>query len=153
MKSLPRLLVATVSAACVLGLLSACFSTPAEEQRRRDGLNAAVSQFEPDAISEVICDESGGEIGIKTGLTRDLVLAGADSWETASSRLATIGYRVSEVSPRLSGSGPGGITVLARLIPRPGAEPDLEEQLRATDCEIPEDGAVYMQFSETGADT
>jgi hypothetical protein len=151
--SLPRRLLATVSVVGALMLLSGCFSSPAAEQQRRDLLDFAVSKYDPDAISEVICDESGGEIGIKTGLTRTVVMAGADSWTAASLRLSEIGYRVSEVSPRLSGSGPGGITVLARLIPGPGAEPALEEQLRATDCEIPEDGAVFMSFSEIGEGT
>lgn len=93
----------------------------------------------------------GGELGLKTGFTRLLVLADADSLQPVLDRFETLGYDMTSTAPHLSGFRSDGLSVAGRLIERPGAEPDMEEDLAAKDCEpIPSDGAVVIQWEESG---
>jgi hypothetical protein len=50
------------------------------EQERLDNLNAAVDEFDPDSIAEVLCNVEDGEVAMKTGFTRLIVFAGAGAW-------------------------------------------------------------------------
>lgn len=147
MKSLPRL-IAFISAVGLLVLLSGCGGLSEYEQERLDNLNSAVDEFEPDSVSEILCNVSGGEVGLKTGFTRSIVLAGADSWTSVADRLLALGYSGTNDAPYLALSRSDGLFVSGRLIAKPGSEPDLEEELINKGCSIPTDGAVSIQFEE-----
>jgi len=145
-----RLFAAASATLAALALLSGCVYTVSEEEegQRRDNLNAAVDEFDPDSISKVSCDLSGGEIGIETGLTRSFFLAGADSWPAVAERFESLGYHVANPPTSLSAGRPDGILASARLIERPGSQPDMEAELADQGCTVPAEGGVTIQFEE-----
>ena len=147
MKSMPRML-ALISVVGLLISLVGCGGLSEYEQERLDNLNSAVDEFNPESISEVLCDVSGGEVALKTGFTRLIVFAGADSWQPAVDRLMTLGYSGTTDAPFLTASRSDGLFVASRLIERPGSEPELEEHLTNNGCMVPSNGAVAVQFEE-----
>jgi hypothetical protein len=130
-------------------MFSGCFSDPAYEQQRLANLTSAVDELAPENLSDVICDVKGGEVGLKTGFTRTLVLKGADAWQPVLDRFEALGYSVSGVDPRLSATRTDGLMVAGRLIERPGAESELEVSLEERGCgATPAEGAVVIHFEE-----
>ena len=152
MSALRRGVVGAVLCIGMLVVVSGCYATPWEERERRDALDLAVAGFDPDTIGGVVCDVSGGEIGLKTGLTRLLLFDGADSFSAIGERLAEVGFRVSESSTEIAATRSDGVFVAAVLVDKPGGHPVLEKELIAEDrgCIVPLNGAVSVQFEEKG---
>lgn len=152
MRALRRGVVGAALSIGMLVVVSGCYATPWEARERRDALDLAVAEFDPDSIGGVVCDVSAGEIGLKTGLTRLLLFDGADSFSAISERLTEEGFRVSESSAGLAATRSDGVFVAAALVDKPGGHPILEQDLIAEDpgCIVPLDGAVSVQFEKKG---
>ena len=145
--------VRSVATAALVVCLSGCAVfgpnyEPGYVEARKANLDAAMAEFDPDSVGEVICDYSDGTVGLNQGFRRHLVFAGADAWEPVIRRLTVLEYRVGATEPYLEGNRSDGIGFGGRLIQSPGDQPDIEEELAAENCVIPPEGAVAIGFRE-----
>ena len=149
MRASHRFIAFGTSATAIALLLSGCYIDPEYEQERLANLTDALDEFAVEDMADVVCDIEGGEVGLKTGFTRLLVLKGAEAWQPVRDRLETLDYSVVGVPPRLSATRTDGILVAGRLIESPGDQRDLEVSLSERGCDpTPAEGAVVLSFEE-----
>lgn len=119
---------------------------------RRDALNAAVAEFDPSSIGNVICDVGGGEIGPKVGLTRQLMYEGPDLYPTIAERFRELDYSVTVNEARANASRPDGILVIISIV-QPGDSTLGAEPGMYANCGVPAGGGVSVSFEERDVGT
>lgn len=147
-------MLAVVSAVGLSVSLSGCGDAGLSqyEQKRLDNLNSAIDEFDPDSITDVVCNVEGGEVAMNRGYTRSIVFANAESWSAVADRLRSLGYSGVTDAPILTMARDDGLIVSGRLIREAGSEPEFEEELLNVGCNVPPTGAVVIQFEERLAD-
>ncbi len=145
--------IAVAVSAVVAMLLSSCTFLnpeypPGYVETRKANLESAVGEFDAQSIGQVICDVSSGEVSPNNGFRRKIVIGGRESWQPTIDRLDLLKYETSSGDPWRTGTRSDGISVAVRVIDRAGDEPEIESELAESGCEVPQEGAVSINFLE-----
>lgn len=151
MKSTSRFIAIGLSLLSIAAAVSGCHGDDApteNEKHRLELLTTVVEEFRASEISEVVCDVRGGEVGLKTGLTRSLVLKGFDSMPLVLARFDALNYEVTSVPPVFTATRTG-LLVAGHAIESLGSDPELEAYLSQQGCpDIPTEGAVAIRWED-----
>jgi hypothetical protein len=148
---LARIIAGAAVGGVVLAALAGCASpSPELKEKRQEFLNAAVEEFDATKLGSVLCDFEGGDAALGRGYTHTYLFSGEDAWQAIADRFVELGYGGDNNGSSMAYADDEGISASAHVIEGVDDDEMLVADLKASGCDAPPEGNVFLRFEERG---